>query len=98
MTNPPSHEHRARVDLPEWMRNPEPPRRTPGRLVSDLVDRAPGLRELRRAVWRWQAHRRFSERHPVLSAIVSFVFVAATATVLIAGAVYLFGRMREGTL
>ncbi|MGK5444940.1 hypothetical protein ACSNN7_24365 [Micromonospora sp. URMC 105] len=98
MSNPPSHEHRARVDLPEWMRNPEPPRRTPSRLLSELADRTPVLRELRRAMWRWRAHARFSERHPVLSAVVSFVFVAAAATVLVAGAAYLLGRMREGTL
>ncbi|WP_405112516.1 hypothetical protein OG559_03875 [Micromonospora sp. NBC_01405] len=96
MSTPPPQEHHARVDLPEWMRNPEPPRRTLGRRLSDLVDAAPGLREARRALWRWRERSRFSERHPVVSAIVSFVVVATVATILVAGAAYLFARVQAG--
>ncbi|MEH0840824.1 hypothetical protein V6U81_00310 [Micromonospora sp. CPCC 205711] len=98
MTTPPSPEHRARVDLPDWMRNPEPPRRTLGRRLSELVDAAPALRDARRAVWRWRDHTRFSEKHPVVSAIVSFIVVAVVATLLVGGALYLFGRMLAGDL
>ncbi|MGC5017803.1 hypothetical protein [Micromonospora sp. DT47] len=98
MSTPPSHEHRARVDLPDWMRNPEPPRRTPGRLLSRLVEAVPALRDARRAVWRWRDRARFSDKHPVVSAIVSFVVVAVVATLLVGGALYLFGRMMAGDL
>ena len=93
MTTPSSSEHRARVDLPGWMRNPEPPRRTIGRRLTELVQAVPVLRAARDVLWRWRDHERFSERHPVVSAIVSFVVVAVVATVLVAGALYLFGRM-----
>ncbi|MER5704248.1 hypothetical protein ABT023_20240 [Micromonospora sp. NPDC002296] len=96
MSTPPSREHHARVDLPEWMRNPEPPRRTLGRRLSDLVDATPGLREARRALWRRRERSRFSERHPAVSAIVSFVVVATVATILVAGAAYVLARMRAG--
>ncbi|MFC8849340.1 MULTISPECIES: hypothetical protein [unclassified Micromonospora] len=93
---PPSPEHRARVDLPEWMRNPPQPRPTLGRRLSDLVEAAPRLREARRAIWHWRDRSRFSERHPVVAAITSFVAVAVVATVLVAGTAYLFARMRSG--
>ena len=93
MTTPPSHEHRARVDLPDWMRNPEPPRRTLGRRLSELVDGVPALRVARHRMWAWRDRSRFSDRHPVVSAIVSFVVVAVTATVLIVGTLYLLYRV-----
>lgn len=92
---PPSHEHRARVDLPDWMRNPEPPRRTLGRRLSELVDGVPALAATRRRLWAWRDRTRFSERRPVLSAIVSFVFVAVVATCLVVGTLYLFHRIRQ---
>lgn len=47
---PPGHEHRARVDLPQWMRDPTPKRRTPARYVDDLIEGWPPLRAARRAV------------------------------------------------
>ncbi|WP_433286148.1 hypothetical protein [Micromonospora sp. CA-244673] len=90
---PPSHEHRPRVDLPEWMRNPEPPRRTLGRRLSDLVDGVPVLAATRRRLWAWRDRTRFSERHPALSAIVSFVVVAVVATVLVVGTLYLLYKI-----
>ena len=92
---PPSHEHRARVDLPDWMRNPEPPRRTLGRRLSELVDGVPALAATRRRLWAWRDRTRFSERRPVLSAIVSIVFVAVVATCLVVGTLYLFHRIRQ---
>ncbi|GAA4562293.1 hypothetical protein GCM10023176_03060 [Micromonospora coerulea] len=93
-----SFDNRPRVDLPDWMRNPEPPRRTLGRRLSDLVDGIPALRTGRRALWRWRDRSRFSERHQVVSAIVWFVVVAVVATLLVAGTLYLFGKLRRGEL
>ncbi|WP_229401152.1 hypothetical protein [Micromonospora okii] len=78
------------------MRNPEPVRRTPAGRLMDLVEAVPVLRAARRALWRRRDRSRFSERHPVVSAIVSFVVVAAVATVLVAGALYLFAKMQAG--
>ncbi|MFC0006191.1 hypothetical protein [Micromonospora siamensis] len=90
--------HRARVDLPDWMRNPEPPRRTLGRRLSTLVDAVPALRDARRRLWLWRDRTRYSERHPVISAIVSFAVVALTATLLITGTLYLFHQITHRAL
>ncbi|MEU4479621.1 hypothetical protein AB0F68_16415 [Micromonospora sp. NPDC023966] len=92
-TTPPSHQHRPRVDLPDWMRNPEPPRRTLGRRVSDFVDGVPALAAARRRLWAWRDRTRFSERHPVVSAITSFVVVAVVATTLVVGTLYLLYKI-----
>ncbi|MCW3813435.1 hypothetical protein ONA91_03040 [Micromonospora sp. DR5-3] len=99
MTNPPpSHQHRPRVDLPDWMRNPEPPRRTLGRRLSEFVDGVPALRAARHRLWAWRDRSRFSERHPVVSAIVSFVVVAVVATCLVVGTLYLFYKISHREL
>ncbi|MFI7429333.1 hypothetical protein ACIBPB_20285 [Micromonospora sp. NPDC049836] len=95
---PPSHQHRPRVDLPDWMRNPEPPRRTTGRRLSELVDGVPALHAARRRLWAWRDRTRFSERRPVLSAIVSFVLVAVVATCLVVGTMYLFHQITQRQL
>ncbi|SBT53363.1 hypothetical protein [Micromonospora auratinigra] len=94
----PSHQHRPRVDLPDWMRNPEPPRRTPGRRLSDLVDSVPRLHAARRRLWAWRDRSRFGERHPVVAAIGSFVFVGVTATCLVVGTLYLLYQIRRGAV
>ncbi|TDC82288.1 hypothetical protein E1193_12345 [Micromonospora sp. KC606] len=86
---PPSHTHRPRVDLPQWMREPTPPRRTPGRLVDTLIERWPPSRRARRALWRWRDRTRWSESHPKATAVVSFLVVAAAGTALVFGAYYL---------
>ncbi|MFF0653935.1 hypothetical protein [Micromonospora tulbaghiae] len=91
----PSPPHRARVDLPEWMRHPEPPRRTLGRRLSGLVDRVPALAAARRRMWAWRGRSRFGDRHPALAAIGSFVFVAVTATLLVVGTLYLAWAIRH---
>ncbi|MFG1899682.1 hypothetical protein [Micromonospora carbonacea] len=92
----PSPEHRVRVDLPEWMRNPPPAQPTLGRRLAGLVEAAPRLREARRALWRWRDRSRFSERRPAVAAIASFVVVAGVATILVAGTLYVFARTRAG--
>ncbi|MBO4207908.1 hypothetical protein [Micromonospora echinofusca] len=86
----------GRTPLPEWLRNPEPPRMTVGRRVSAWVDGRPRLRAARRAWWARRSRTRWSERHPVPAAIISFVTVAATASVLVAGTLYLFFLIKEG--
>ncbi|MFJ8577612.1 hypothetical protein [Micromonospora sp. NPDC093277] len=93
-----SQAHRARVELPEWMRNPEPPRRTLGRRLSGFVDGVPALRAARHRLWRWRDRSRFSERHPVVSAIVSFFVVLVVATCLVVGTWYLFYMITQRML
>ena len=95
---PPPPPHRARVDLPDWMRNPEPPRRTVGRRLSDLVDGVPALAATRRRMWAWQGRTRFGERHPTVAAIGAFVFVLVTATLLVVGTLYLAWAIRQGRI
>ena len=90
--------HRARVDLPDWMRNPEPPRRTLGRRLSDLVDGVPALAAARHRMWAWQGRTRFGERHPTVAAIGAFVFVLVTATLLVVGTLYLGWAIRQGRI
>ncbi|MFU8850561.1 hypothetical protein ACNAW0_06215 [Micromonospora sp. SL1-18] len=94
----PSHQHRPRVDLPEWMRNPEPPRRTIDRRLSEFIDGAPALRAARHRLWAWRDRSRFSERHPVLSAIVSFFVVWIVATCLVVGTMYLYHMILSGEI
>ena len=55
----------------------------------------PALATARRRLWAWQGRTRFSERHPVVSAIASFVVVAVVATVLVVGTLYLFHKIRQ---
>ncbi|MFG3681653.1 hypothetical protein ACGF5H_16280 [Micromonospora chalcea] len=95
---PPPPPHRARVDLPDWMRNPEPPRRTLGRRLSGLLDGVPALAAARRRMWAWQGQTRFGERHPTVAAIGSFVFVLVTATLLVVGMLYLAWAIRQGRI
>ncbi|MBQ1016297.1 hypothetical protein KBX71_00270 [Micromonospora sp. D93] len=93
---PPGHEHRARVDLPDWMRHPTPQRRTPARHVDDLIEGWPALRAARRAVWHWRGRRRWSESHPHLVAVLSFVVAAALGTALVTGTYYLLALATSG--
>lgn len=94
---PAAHEHRARVDLPEWMRNPTPPRRTPGRLVSELLDRLPVLRQARRSLWQWRDRTRLTESRPVIT--VAVFLVTATGTIAVVGGAFylLYLSLRDDT-
>ncbi|WP_334608327.1 hypothetical protein [Micromonospora sp. CPCC 205546] len=74
----PAHEHRARVDLPEWMRNPTPPRRTPGRVAAELLDRLPVLRAARRSLWRRHDPTQRTESRPVVTVVVFLATVTGT--------------------
>ncbi|MFJ2083041.1 hypothetical protein ACI2KV_11375 [Micromonospora chokoriensis] len=93
---PPGHEHRARVDLPQWMRDPTPKRRTPARYVDDLIEGWPPLRAARRAVWHWRSRSRWGESHPHIVAVLSFVVAAVIGTVLVTGAYYLLALATSG--
>ncbi|MFF5179135.1 hypothetical protein ACFY2Q_14045 [Micromonospora sp. NPDC000316] len=92
----PAHQHRARVDLPQWMRQPAPKRRTPARYVDDLLERWPALRTARRVVWHWRDRTRWSESHPNLVAVLSFVVAAVLGTALVTGAYYLLALATSG--
>ncbi|MFV2111439.1 hypothetical protein ACFHW0_03740 [Micromonospora sp. LOL_025] len=83
-----AHDHRARVDLPDWMRNPTPPRRTLGRRVTDLVERLPGLRAARQSLWRWRDRTGLMESHPVITTILSVLVALTGTTALVAGLFY----------
>ncbi|MGW3783162.1 hypothetical protein ACWD5Z_01145 [Micromonospora chokoriensis] len=93
---PPGHEHRARVDLPQWMRDSTPKRRTPARYVDDLIEGSPPLRAARRAVWHWRSRSRWGESHPHIVAVLSFVVAAVIGTVLVTGAYYLLALATSG--
>ncbi|MEU2662774.1 hypothetical protein [Micromonospora sp. NPDC007220] len=82
-----AHDHHAPVDLPDWMRNPTPPRRTLGRRVTDLVERLPVLRAARRSLWRWRDRDRLTESRPMISVVVFLVTAMATFA-LVAGLFY----------
>ncbi|MEV7328612.1 hypothetical protein [Micromonospora sp. NPDC093244] len=86
----PAHEHRNPVDLPDWMRQPTPARRTPARLLDGLVERQPRLDAARRAWWRWRDRTRWGDSHPHVVAVVSFVVAAVLGTAAVFGAYYLF--------
>ncbi|RAO34938.1 hypothetical protein PSN13_02708 [Micromonospora saelicesensis] len=93
---PPGHEHRARVDLPQWMRQPTPTRRSPARYVDDLIEGWPALRTARRAVWHWRGRTRWSESHPNIVAVLSFVVAAVLGAALVTGAYYLLALATSG--
>ncbi len=78
------------MDLPEWMRNPEPPRLTVGRRLELLVASLPALRTGRERWWRWRSRSRWADRHRVLADILSFAFVALTASVMVTAVLALF--------
>ncbi|MEU0550311.1 hypothetical protein [Micromonospora sp. NPDC005979] len=92
----PAHEHHARVDLPQWMRNPTPKRRSPARYVDDLIERSPALRTARRAMWRRRDRARWSETHPHLVAVLSFIVAAVLGTALVTAAYYVLALATSG--
>ncbi|MFE0590346.1 hypothetical protein [Micromonospora echinospora] len=72
--------------LPDWMRNPPPPRLTLGDRIAAGLLSIPGAPQVRRAWWAWQGRRRLSERFPNSFKIVAFFasWALALAMVLIA--------------
>lgn len=77
---------RQQSALPEWMRDPPPPRMTIGRRVDAALERRPGFVALRSRWWAWQERRRLHDRFPISFKIVAFFasWLLATALVLAA--------------
>ncbi|SCL33546.1 hypothetical protein GA0074692_3597 [Micromonospora pallida] len=72
--------------LPDWMRNPPPPRTTLGDRVAGGLLRIPGAPRIRRAWWAWRERQRLYQRFPNAVKIVAFFasWAVALALVLIA--------------
>jgi hypothetical protein len=81
---------RPRATLPDWMRDPPPPRMTLGRRVSMALDRRPAWRALRRRWWAWQERRRLYQRFPVGFKIVAFFASWLLALALVLGVYAVF--------
>jgi hypothetical protein len=79
--------------LPEWMRNPPPPRATLGDRIVAWMLRIPGAPGVRRAWWRWQDRQRLHQRFPKTYKVVAFVVSWGLALALVLGAYALFARM-----
>lgn len=77
--------------LPEWMRDPPPPRLTLGRRVSAALARRPAWVRLQHRWWNWQERQRLHERYPVGFKIVAFfvAWIVATALVLAMYAIFI---------
>lgn len=84
------------VTLPQWMRDPGDVPATRRHRLSRWLDGQPALAALRRGLRRWWDRPTLTERYPRAMPIVSFVLVAAVATILISGALYVFGKLRNG--
>lgn len=82
----PARQRTARVDLPDWMRAPAPPRLTLGDRVTRALARLPGGRATQRRWWAWQDRSRLYERYPMSFKIAAFFLSWTLATVLVLAA------------
>lgn len=89
-SNASSEQQPQRSALPEWMRNPPPPRPTLGGRVSAVLARQPAWTALQRRWWAWQERQRLHERYPVGFKIVAFFVAWLVATVLVLAAYGIF--------
>ncbi|SCE72673.1 hypothetical protein GA0070618_0462 [Micromonospora echinospora] len=76
--------------LPDWMRDPPPPRVTLGDRVAAGLLRLPGAPRARQSWWAWQDRRRLYERFPNSFKIVAFFASWAIALTLVLTAWGLF--------
>ncbi|MFI6819466.1 hypothetical protein ACIBJE_00760 [Micromonospora sp. NPDC050187] len=76
--------------LPDWMRDPPPPRVTLGDRVAAGLLRVPGAPGVRRAWWAWRGRQRLQDRFPNSYKIVAFFVSWALALVLLLTAYALF--------
>lgn len=72
--------------LPDWMRNPPPPRATLGGRVAARLLRVPGAPRARRAWWAWRTRQRLHQRFPNAFKVVAFFVSWALALALLLGA------------
>nr|MDT0657117.1 hypothetical protein [Micromonospora sp. DSM 115978] len=79
--------------LPDWMRDPPPPRLTVGRRIGMALARLPGAATVRRRWWAWQERRRLYERFPVSFKIVAFFASWLLALGMVLALYLLFARI-----
>lgn len=84
------------VALPQWMRDPGAVPATRRHRLSRRLAGQPALAALRRGLRRRWDRPTLTDRYPRAMPIVSFVLVAVVATILISGALYVFGKLRSG--
>lgn len=83
------HESQRSV-LPDWMRDPPPPRVTPGQRLIAPVARLRWVGRLRERWWAWRDRRRLSDRYPKTVQVMAFflAWAASLTLVLVAYACY----------
>jgi hypothetical protein len=81
--------------LPDWMRDPPPPRMTIGRRVSSALAKVRWLTRLRRRWWAFKARRRISDRFPTTTKIITFFLAWGASVGLIMLAYGCFGSTQQ---
>ena len=77
--------------LPDWMRDPPPPRRTLGVRFAETVEALPGARRLRERWWARQQRQKLYQRYPNAVKVVAFFLCWAVALALVLAAYALSG-------
>jgi len=81
--------------LPDWMRDPPPPKATIGRRVSAALSKIRWLMWLRERWWAWKDRRRISDRFPKTAKIITFFLAWAVSVGLIMLAYGCFGSTQN---
>jgi len=80
--------------LPDWMRNPQPPRETiTGRALAPL-GRLQVARRIQRRWWAWQERKRLDQRYPIGFKVVAFFASWIMALALLMMVFWLYGLDR----
>lgn len=82
-TPSPRRQPAQRPTLPDWMRDPPPPRLTLGDRITGALLRVPGAAAVRRYWWAWRDRQRLYQRFPTTFKIVAFFASWAIALVLL---------------
>ncbi|RKN49263.1 hypothetical protein [Micromonospora endolithica] len=69
--------------LPDWMRDPPPPRRTLGDRIAGAVGSLPGARRLRERRWAREQRQKLYQRYPNTVKVVAFFLCWAVALLLV---------------
>jgi hypothetical protein len=80
-----------RSQLPDWMRDPPPPKATLGRRLEALSTRVGVLRRTRERWWAWRGRRRLGDRYPKTVKIVAFFLAWGISLGLIMAAYGCYG-------
>lgn len=83
------HESQRPV-LPDWMRDPPPPRATLGQRLTAPAVRLRWVSRLRERWWAWRDRRRLSDRYPKTVQVIAFflAWAASFGLVMVAYACY----------